>query len=66
MGVGYKGMRYFQQLGRPKCPDLTNIKEQSPMLPENLHIERRVSEGIIDQFGVKQRFQMGSSLLWES
>jgi hypothetical protein len=36
------------------------------MLPENLHIERRVSEGIIDQFGVKERFQRGSSLLWES
>jgi hypothetical protein len=56
----------LQKLGRTKGPDLANIKEEGPVFPENLHIERRVSKGRIDQFCMKERFQVGPSFPWKS
>jgi hypothetical protein len=61
VGVGDEGVGDLQQLGRTKGPDLAHIEEQSPVLPQNLHKERRVFERRIDHFGMKQRFQSALS-----
>ena len=57
MGVGDKGVGNLEKLGRPAVSQLPHIKEQGPPFPENLDEKRRVLERIVDELGLKKRFQ---------
>lgn len=54
-------MGNLEELGGANTPELSHIKEQSPVFPEDLYKERWVREGSVENLRMKKGFQNGQT-----
>ena len=64
MRMRHERMAHPQELPRRERMQIAEIEEQSPAVEQEIDVQPRIAEGIVDQPGMEERLHAEASILW--
>jgi hypothetical protein len=61
VGVGDEGVPYLEELSRREGREVPQVEKQRPLLEQEIDIERRIAERLVDQPRMEQGLQVRST-----